>query len=114
MKIKDVMIINGVCSLCRRSHEIAKSKGWWDEPRSDGELIALMHSELSEAMEGLRHGDPPSEHIPDFSAVEEEMADTVIRVADYCQQRGFDLAGAIIEKMKYNAERTHKHGGKLF
>lgn len=64
-------------------HAIAHSKGWWDTDRNDGELIALMHSELSEMLDGLRHGNPPSEHIPDFSAAEEELADVVIRGHGY-------------------------------
>jgi NTP pyrophosphatase (non-canonical NTP hydrolase) len=89
---------------------MAVSKGWWDEPRNNGELIALVHSELSEALEGLRHGNPPSEHIPEFSAAEEEMADAVIRIADMCAARGWDLQGAIESKMEFNKGRPRKHG----
>jgi len=97
-----------------RIYKIAKEHGWWDKERNDGEIIALMHSELSEALEALRHGNPPSEHIPQFSGVEEEMADVVIRVMDFCEARGYDLAGAIEAKITFNANRPHMHGGKLF
>ena len=45
-----------------------------------GNKIMLMVGELAEAHEGLRHNNPPSEHIPEFSALEEEMADTIIRI----------------------------------
>jgi len=88
----------------------ARDKGFWDTPRNDGEMIALMHSELSEALEGLRHGNPPSEHIKNFSALEEELADVVIRVMDMAGARGIDLSRAILAKHDYNKSRPRKHG----
>jgi NTP pyrophosphatase (non-canonical NTP hydrolase) len=80
--------------------------------RNDGEMIALMHSELSEALEGHRHGNPPSDHIPEFSALEEEMADVIIRILDYAEKRKLNVAQAIIAKLAFNAGRGYKHGGK--
>lgn len=95
-------------------NETAKAKGWWDAERNDGEIIALMHSELSEALEALRHGNGPDDHIPEFCGTEAEMADVVIRIMDYGKARGLRIAEAIEAKMAYNATRERKHGGKAF
>ncbi len=73
-----------------------------------------MHSELSEALEALRHGNGPSDHIPEFSGVEEELADVIIRICDVAQERGWRVAEAIIAKMAFNATRPHRHGNKKF
>lgn len=95
-------------------HATAKEKGWWDTDRNDGEIIALMHSELSEALEGLRHGNPPSDKIPEFSSVEEELADVIVRIMDYSEARGHRVAEALIAKIHYNTGRERMHGGKKF
>lgn len=95
-------------------HETAKDKGWWDAKRNDGEMIALMHSELSEALEGLRHGNPQSDHIPEFTAVEEELADVIIRIMDFANSKGLHVPEAVVRKMVFNKTREHKHGGKEF
>lgn len=105
MKINDAI---------KAAHETACNKGWWDSPAEIGTSIALMHSELSEALEAARVGDPPSDKVPEISSVEEELADLVIRVFDFCGYHGIDLERAIERKMAYNKTRTKKHGGKLF
>lgn len=75
-----------------------------------GNKIMLMVGELAEAHEGLRHNNPASEHIPEFSALEEEMADTIIRILDFCGYQKLRIEEAINAKLDYNATRPHKHG----
>ena len=91
-----------------------------DAPELLASKIALMHSELSEALEGLRKG-KQDDHLPHRRAEEVELADAVIRIFDYCARRRFDIGGAISEKMEYNRTRqdhTDKArraaGGKKF
>jgi NTP pyrophosphatase (non-canonical NTP hydrolase) len=100
--------------VAQEVHATAKEKGWWDHDRNDGEIIALLHSELSEALEALRHGNPADVKLPNFSSVEVELADVVIRLADYGAARGYRIAEAVEAKMAFNATRTHRHGGKHF
>lgn len=92
-----------------------REHGWHDEERNDGECIALMHSELSEALEALRKNPlQKDEHCPAFTNLEVELADCVIRIMDYAGMRNLDVAGAILAKVEYNRTRPVKHGGKKF
>lgn len=101
--------------MARNVYANALAKGWWDGGnRNKGELIALMHSELSEALEALRNGDPESEKTPGHSQVAEELADAVIRIMDYASAFNLDLGRAIVDKAAYNTTRPHRHGGKRF
>lgn len=123
------MHINTVQKLV---HELAKKKGWYDEPRTTGDSIALMHSELSEALESYRNGEKlpiwqkgktdeimitpvSSEWREDVKpeGVLTELADCVIRIMDFCESRGWDLEEAIKIKHRFNESRPHRHGQKV-
>ena len=100
--------------VAKEVNQTAIEKGWWKGERNEGELICLMHSELSEALEALRHGNPPDSHIPEFAGVEAELADVVIRIMDFSAAKGYRVGEAIEAKIAYNKGREHMHGGKRF
>ena len=100
---------------------------WWFDlytgeklERNDGELIALMHSELSEGLEGVRKN-KMDDHCPQHPNVTVEMADCIIRILDYCAGKGLNVGQALVDKCAYNlirADHSHEHrkaeGGKKF
>ncbi len=94
-------------------HLIAVDKGWWDNPRTFGDLAALMVCEIAEAVEYHRANNPFSNHIPGFTGIEEEMADTIIRIMDAAQHNGWKVAEAIAAKVEFNKSRSRQHGGKI-
>lgn len=116
--------VNRLVDIC---YNASYAGGWHTDrftgkllDRNRAEMLCLIHSEISEAMEGERKG-LMDDHLPNRPMAEVELADAVIRIGDYCGRWGYDLGGAIEEKLAYNATRAdHKpenraqEGGKKF
>lgn len=88
--------------LVDRAHTNAKRNGFHDEEREFAVGIALLHSELSEALEAHRKDD--------WNGVKEELADVAIRLGDLCGQFNVDLEQEVQVKMAYNETRKYRHG----
>lgn len=122
----------GLNDLAADIHANAVAHGWWDEARSFGDIVALCHSELSEALEAYRDGEelvhgccghctfdrscdhpaPAGETGCKPEGVAVEMIDCIIRILDWCGKMGVDVDGVLAMKHAYNKGRPYRHGGK--
>lgn len=115
MSVDEIAAYVGIRVAMRLAHKTASDAGWYKNPetggdikRNFGEVVALMHSELSEALEADRKG-LNDDKLPHRDGREVEFADLIIRVFDTAEALGLDLAGALIEKNRFNRERAdHK------
>lgn len=97
----------------KEAHQNAVKHGFWDKKPSFAEIVALCHSELSEALEADRAGEPliyVKDDKPEGKAV--EMADCIIRILDWMGAEHIDAEDVIAAKHAYNIEREYKHGKK--
>lgn len=116
--------INHLSEVC---HGVTAECGWWHDvnsgaplQRNKAELLCLIHSEISEALEGVRK-DAMDDKLPQRKMEEVELADALIRIFDYAGAHQLDLGGALAEKLSYNSQRADhtvaeriKPGGKAF
>ena len=87
----------------------AAFKGFNDSPVDFPTAIALMHSELSEALEADRK-DLRDSHLPQYAGKVVELADLIIRVLHTCGQQNWPIGEVLMAKMAFNCSRPHKHG----
>lgn len=114
--------------LAKQVHQNAKDHGFFDKEKNIGEMLCLIHSEVSEALEADRKANYCSRKSIDYmneiewskshfetnikNTFEDELADIVIRVMDLAAFKGIDLEAHIKAKMRYNSLREYKHGKK--
>ena len=97
--------------LAQDINNTSNNNGFWQAPHSHPIIkIALMMTELSEAIEAVRHNWPESDHIPNMPLLDEELADTVIRIMDFAYQYRINLPEAIVAKAIFNKTRPFMHG----
>lgn len=131
LTVLDIAAVGPILNLYRdMCHKASFDAGWWHERRADitthkewladlrddkyavGTKIALIHSEISEAMEGYRKG-INDDHLVERAMVEVELADALIRIFDLAGALDLDIGGALVEKLAYNAQREdHKPGAR--
>lgn len=112
--------VKSLRSVQEKLHNQSVEMGWHKTPREVGTMIALCHSELSEALEGARKN-LMDDHLTHRKMIEVELADCIIRILDLGGALNLDIAGAVAEKHDYNAHREdhqlanrEKAGGKAF
>lgn len=113
-------------SLAKEVNLDIKAKGFWEDYEDyvyglegdkipeinkafKAQKIALMHSELSEALEADRKNEKDS-HLPEYPGLWVELADTMIRILDFCGQFNIPIGEVLTKKWAYNNTREHKHG----
>lgn len=118
-KIKSRTEMRSLNALAKDVNSFVKSKGWHEEEswkHAVANFTANAHSEISEMWEYFRDGmklETKYELDGKPYGIPTEIADTIIRLLDFCGQWDVNIEKAIVEKMKYNEKRPYRHGGKV-
>lgn len=114
MTVKDAeAFVAAFDNMAAYIHDWARRKGFWDGVRNDGEMLMLATSELAEALEAIRNGNPADDKVPEFDGYTAEIADCIIRLLDLSAGRGLPVASAIVAKMLVNEKRPYRHGKRF-
>ena len=105
---------NGLNELRDNAYITALEKGWWEQDKTFGDVLALIHSEVSEVLEAHRKNFVyiMDKHPIVSDEVQEELADIIIRVLDVCGKANVNIGRAVYDKMVKNEKRLYRHGGK--
>lgn len=114
-------LLNAVDVLQQTCH--LDNAHWWtdlttgadlrDNPLTVPAKLALVHSEISEALEGHRKT-LADDHLPEFKSIEVELADALIRIFDLAGAYDLRLAEALVSKRRYNTQRAdHKAENRI-
>lgn len=122
-------LVEALSSAEEDVYRVNVANGWFDDDRTVGDDIALLHTEASEMFEAYREGGlgdqtaitasditgvrQPGDAPPKPEGFGSEAADVLIRLLDTCKRRGVNLAWEFERKLAFNATRGHKHGGKI-
>jgi NTP pyrophosphatase (non-canonical NTP hydrolase) len=124
----DGFVLSELTNLAKEINKENHNKGFWDtedkfysafNPADSFDLsldkalmvqkLALIVSEISEGIEGLRK-DAQDDHLPQYDSLSVELADTLIRILDFCGYYGINIGKITKEKLLFNRSRPHKHG----